>query len=384
MPTTIFKTTDAYVAIRRAWASHRTVIAYGGSSSSKSISVLQLLSLYAFKYPNRRITLSAESLPVIKKTIFADWRAIVMGDAYQEARFNKSEMVYSFPNGSIFQFVPADDEARWHGMRQHVAYFDELYHIKKAIWDQADIRTSEHMIASFNPVSEFWAREVMDMPTTAVLHSTYKDNKFLEPSIIEALEARAGRDKNFYDVYVLGKFGSLEGLIFKEGEHWEIIKELPEEYDRRVICGDFGYSNDPCAILELRLSDGVVYANEITYQTGLLNSDIAEILRPLECRAVFDSAEPKSIDEIRMQGLPVYPSQKGKDSINSGINLIKQHPLRVTNNSLGLIKELRNYSWAKDRRGEQLSKPIDDFNHSIDALRYGMFDFFNMREVFFI
>lgn len=373
-----------YMRLMKHWDNSRYIIAYGGSSSSKSISILQKLTLYALANKKKRITISAESLPVLKKTVLPDWKQHVMTDLYNPKALNKQDMVYTFPSGSIFQFVPADDAARWHGLRQDIVYFDELFYIKKDIYDNADIRTEFKVISSFNPVSKFWITDNFDDPNTYVDHSTYKDNPYLKQSIIDALEKRIKTDENFYNVYVLGKFGSLEGLIFDEGKNWNKTTDWPKEYKKRVIAGDFGYSVDPTAILDIRFSGGIIYVKELAYKTELLNSDIAGIIKPLETRTVFDSAEPKSIAEIRKHGVDIYPSQKGRDSINNGIDLIKQFNVKIHNSSLNLIKELRNYSWAIDRQGQQLGKPIERYNHAIDALRYGIFDLFNRKEIKFI
>lgn len=362
---------------------NRYFILYGGSSSSKSVSVLQYLTLYALKYTNKRITLSAESLPVIKKTLFIDWVQIVMQDTFNPHRFNKSEMTYTFPTGSVFQFVPADDESRWHGLRQDIVYFDELYNVPKAVYDQADIRTKEKVFSSFNPTSSFWIQDHFEDDRTVVLHSTYKDNQFVDEQIIAALEKRILTDPNFYAVYVLGQFGSLKGIIFKEGINWKVCGSFPDTYKKIVIGGDFGYSNDPSTAIEIAYYDAQLWAREIFYKTGMLNSDISKILLPLKQRCVFDSAEPKSIAELKKAGLDIWPSTKGPDSIRNGIDLLKQYKINVIKDSINMIKELRNYSWAQDKNGVLLNKPNDTFNHTIDASRYGVWDMFNRTNVFF-
>lgn len=378
-----FKLTNVFNRLVNAAVDNKYLILYGGSSSSKTISILQYATLYAIKHPASRITLSAESMPVIKKTIYADWRDIVMGDAYDKDAFNKTEMQYVFPNGSVFNFVPADDYTRFKAMRQDICYFDEVNHIPKAIYDQADIRTSKKLISSFNPAAYFWLGDNFEDASTAVIHSTYKDNPYLEQTIIDSLEKRILTDKNFYNVYVLGKWGSLEGLVFEEFVNWDVTDTYPNDYKKRIIAGDFGYTNDPTVILDIRYANDELWIDEIAYKTGLLNSDIAMILRSLDYRTVFDSAEPKSIADIKNGGIDIHGALKGKDSINNGIALLKDYKINVTKRSINTIKELRNYNWQVDKEGTMLNKPIDYFNHSIDAMRYGAFDIFNRRNVFF-
>lgn len=359
----------------------RYVICYGGSSSSKSISILQYLTLYAFKHHNKRVTISSESLPVIKKTVFEDWKQVVMGELFNDKYFNKSEMVYRFPTGTVFNFIPADDSSRWHGLRQDIVYFDELYHIKKSIYDQADIRTREKVFSSFNPVSDFWITDSFEDEATSVLHSTYKDNQFVEKQIIKALEKRIATDKNFHDVYVKGLFGSLEGVIFKEGEHWDTTDTMPENPSREILGLDFGFSVDPTAIVHVAYSDGQIWLTEMLYERELTNPDILPYLPTL---TIADSAEPKSIEELRRMGAEVLPAKKGADSINNGIQLMKQFKININKDSTNLIKEFRNYSWSTNRQGETLTKPVDDFNHCIDAIRYAVQHLFNKRKEFIL
>ena len=381
-----FSTTKVFKDLVEAAVDNRYLILYGGSSSSKTISVLQYLVLYALKYPNKRITLTSESIPVMKKTLIADLKDVVMQEAWKLGTFNKSDLTYIFPNGSVFNFVPADEESRFKGPRQDIFYSDEVNHIPERVYDQADIRTKDLVISSFNPTSRFWLADRFENDKTFVHHSTVLDNPFVSPNIIEALKSRAAKDPNFYKVYFLGEWGNLEGLVFEEGRDWDIVESMPRDFDKRVLAVDFGYSIDPTAIIDIRYFRGELWAREIEYKTGLVNSDIAYLINKTSkvTRVVADSAEPKSIEEIHRLGIDIHPSQKGRDSINHGINLLKEFKLNVTKDSVNLIKELRNYSWAKDKDGNMLNKPIDDFNHTIDALRYGVWDMLNKKIITFI
>ena len=332
------------------------------------------------KYEMKRVTISSESLPIIKKTIFPDWVTHVMGDYFEIGQFNKTEMYYTFPNGSVIQFIPSDDEARWHGLRQDIVYFDELYYIPRKVYDQADIRTNELVISSFNPIGPFWIQDVMEDARTWVDHSTYKDNQFLSGFIAEALEKRSKVDKNFYNVYVLGNFGSLEGLVFQEGEHWDIVdgSEFPADYKRQVLALDWGYSVDPTVIVEIGWQGGQVWLREKLHSRGLTNQDVGGYLRRNEL-VICDNAEPKSIAELRKMGIDARPSVKGRDSIANGIQLVKQFRVNIDKGSINMIKEFRNYKWKEDTQGEPTGVPIDAWNHTIDAVRYGMHELFAKR-----
>lgn len=375
--------TPVFYKTLEASRTKRIIINYGGSSSSKTITVLQLLTLKALKYPGRRITLVAESIPVIRKTILADWKDIIMKENWDDSAFNKSELVYTFPNGSRFMFVNGDDPSRFHGPRQDDLMIDEVFNVPKSVYDQAEVRTSGNIYLTFNPTAEFWVKDMFDWSNVAVIHSTYDDNPFVPDAIKETLERRLITDPNFYRVYRLGEWGSLEGLIFEEGVNWSSTSAFPTEYSKRVIAGDFGFSVDPTAIIDLRYSDGELWAHELVYQTNMLNSDISSCVKPLAHRTVFDSAEPKSIAELRKGGIDVHPAQKGPDSIANGIKLVKEFKLNITKDSINLIKEMRRYRYAETKQGEILPKPVDKFNHAVDALRYGCFDLFNRKNIFF-
>ncbi len=357
----------------------RIICLYGGSSSSKTISALQYLTMWGFGGQKPIvITVVGESVPVLKKSVVRDWQRIVMGGMYERERFNKLELTYTFPNGSIMQFIPADDEARFFAMRHDVVLIDEAYNVSKGIFDQIEIRTRQQILLTWNPVSPFWATHLEDQrEDVAVIHATYKDNPYLEPSIIEALESRAKTDPNFYRVFVLGKYGSLEGLIFKEFTHWVKCDEMPKEVKRRLYVVDFGFTNDPSAILELAYSDGEFWIDEIEYKPGLFNRDIFNTIKTRmngnpRMEVVADSSEPKSIAEIRQMGMNIIPAVKGPDSVKFGIKTMQGFKMNVTKRSLNTIKELRNYSWIKNRDGEYVGQPVDNWNHSMDAVRYGV------------
>ena len=365
------------------WNDSRYIIAYGGSSSSKSISILQLLTIYCLTNERKRVTIGAESLPVLKKTVFPDWKDVVMKDLFHQESFNRTEMVYYFPNKSKIQFIPADDDARWHGLRQDITYFDELFYIKQSIYDQADIRTKDKMISSFNPVAPFWIQDNFEDPKTYVDHSTYKDNPFVSQPIIDALEKRIKTDVNFYNVYVKGEFGSLEGLVFKQNQDWFLTEEFPEDSGKRIYGLDFGFAVDPSSLVEVVYENGELWIREHFYTKGLTNEDICNKMDK-DWEIVADSSEPKSIEEIKRKGFNIFGARKGPDSINNGIQLMKQFKINIDINSTNVIKEFRNYKWQEDKHGQTLPKPIDSNNHTIDAIRYAVDRHFSRKNVFFM
>jgi phage terminase large subunit len=171
---------------------------------------------------------------------------------------------------------------------------------------------------------------------------------------------------NWWKVYGEGQLGMLEGVVLN---NWQLIDKIPTEARLLGIGLDFGYTNDPTAIVEVYNWNGKRIVNELCHQTGMLNSDIARLL-PKKVIVYADSSEPKSIDEIRKHGIMIKGVTKGKDSINYGIDIMQQQDYLVTSNSTNLIKELRSYIWDTDKSGKRLNKPIDHHNHAIDAWRY--------------
>lgn len=376
-------------------ADKRIICLYGGSSSSKTISALQYLTAWCLASTTPLVvTVIGESVPVIKRSVYRDWQRLVMRGTYDARQYNKLEMTYTFGNGSILQFIPADDEDRFVSIRHDFVLIDEAYNVAKGVFDQVEIRTRRQVILTWNPVSPFWATHLTDnRDDVAILHATYHDNPYVEQSIIDSLETRALTDPNFYNVYVLGVYGSIEGLIFKENTHWFLCEDLPkpDERKRSIFVVDYGFTHDPSAIGELAYSDGQFWFDEIEYKPGMFNRDIHDVIKvralpedkepktheqlkaaKIRTECVADSAEPKSNAELRGMGLNVIAAVKGPDSIKYGITTMKGFRLNVTKRSTNTIKELRNYSWSKDKHGEFTETPTDNWNHSIDAIRYGV------------
>jgi phage terminase large subunit len=240
---------------------------------------------------------------------------------------------------------------------------------------QLSIRTRDVVWLDWNPTHEFWANtELEDGEDVETLVLTYKDNEALSPNIIKEIEKAQEKAKtsdywaNWWRVYGLGQQGSLEGVIFKD---WKIVDRIPPDAKYIGSGMDFGYSNDPTTLVDVYQFNGQWVFDEVIYEKGLLNNEIAKKAKAGQHRTIYaDSAEPKSIEEIRRHGVRILPATKGKDSITYGIDLIQQTQFKVTKGSTNLIKELRSYCWETDKNGAQINKPVDHNNHAIDAIRY--------------
>lgn len=238
-------------------------------------------------------------------------------------------------------------------------------------------RTKEEVWLDWNPVAPFWFHEELQNDSDVdFLVINYTHNEGCPQSAIDFILKAKEKSKtskfweNWYKVYGLGEVGSLEGVVFKD---WHIIDRIPENTKTVAYGLDFGYTNDPTTIIYLGKLDNKLVLQELCYQTGMVNNDIARKAKEVTDGITYitaDSAEPKSIEEIKRMGVRIKPALKGKDSINFGIDTLQQYELLVTSDSINLIKELRNYTWDKDKEGNTLNKPIDAYNHCIDALRY--------------
>lgn len=361
--------TNKVLALKR-----RIKIIQGGTSASKTYSILAVLIDKAIRTPNLEISVVAESIPHLRRGALKDFIKILKWtNRYYDDQFNKSLLTYNFKNGSSFEFFSADDSSKLRGARRDILYINECNNVSFESYNELSIRTKKEIYLDFNPANEFWVHtELKDELDSDFLILTYKDNEALDKSIVDQIEKNRLKAEtssywsNWWRVYGLGEIGMLEGVIFS---NWKQIDKIPEEAKLIGIGLDFGYTNDPTSAIEIYNYNGTRIVNELVYRTGMLNSDIAKIL-PKHVPIYADSSEPKSIDEIRRYGLQIKGVTKGKDSINYGIDIMQQQEYLVTSNSVNLIKELRSYTWDLDKHGTRLNKPIDNFNHAIDALRY--------------
>jgi phage terminase large subunit len=343
----------------------------GGTSASKTIS--SLLYLIHLAQSDKVATLTSivsESFPHLKRGVMRDFLNIMQDHGYfKEGRWNKTDSIYTFETGSKIEFFSADQPSKVRGPRRDRLFLNECNNIPYEAFDQLEVRTKEFVILDWNPTNEFWyyTEERLKKDDVEFIILTYLDNEALSPEIIRSIEQRKD-NKAWWKVYGEGQLGEVDGKIYKE---WKIIDEIPHEA-RLIKYGlDFGYTNDPTTIVAVYYYNGGHILDEITFEKGLTNKNIVDILKLQEKSIIIaDSAEPKSIDEIRGYGISIMGATKGPGSILQGIQYVQAQKISITKRSVNIIKEYRNYFWITDRDGKILNEPDHAYSHSMDAIRY--------------
>lgn len=357
----------------------RVKVIQGGSSAGKTFGILPILIDKAAKNPGLEISVISESIPHLKRGAMKDFLKIMrMTGRLFEDRWNISDRKYTFANGSFIEFYSPGLVL---GARRTTLYINEANNINYEDYHQLSIRTSGDIYLDYNPSDEFWVHtEVLTEPDSELLVLTYKDNEALPDNVIndfdkarrkaeqEQANGVKGYWTNWCKVYIDGEIGSLQGSVFQ----FQVCDELPK--DRKVIgIGlDWGFSSDPTAVIEVSRFNDSLYLNELLYENGLTNSDLIAKMKALNIRGeiIADSAEPKSIEDLRRGGFNILPAKKGPDSIRASIDRLQSQKIYVTKHSLNLIKEFRMYKWITDTSGKSTGEPIDAYNHGIDAVRY--------------
>ncbi len=289
---------------------------------------------------------------------------------FKDENWNRSDFIYTFETGSKIEFFSADQPSKTRGPRRDRLFLNECNNITFEAFDQLEVRTKDYVYLDWNPTTEFWFyTEVLKRDDVEHLIITYLDNEALDPAIVRSIEQRK-TNKAWWQVYGLGQLGEIETRIYTG---WQIIDSIPHEARLERYGLDFGYTNDPTAIVAIHYYNGGYILDEIAYQKGLSNKMISDILlNQPKALTVADSAEPKSIAEIKVYGLSVIPADKGPGSVLQGIQYVQQQQISVTKQSINLIKEYRNYVWITDRDGKILNTPLDLYNHTMDAGRYAL------------
>jgi phage terminase large subunit len=350
----------------------------GGTSAGKTYGILPLEIDYAIKNNGITTSVVSESVPHLKRGAIKDFKEIMINTGrWIQEHWHSTDSKYTFSNGSVIEFFSADDGSKLRGGRRDRLYMNEANNLTFNAYTELAVRTKGSVIMDWNPTHPFWFHEELkgDSDVDFIIIN-YMDNEACPQAAIDFIlkaKDKAETSKywsNWYNVYGLGEIGSLEGVIFN---NWKQISSIP--LDAKIFSRglDFGYTNDPTTLIDIYKYNDKLVIDERLYRTGMVNSDISNFDKNEPNKHIFviaDSAEPKSIEELKRGGMKVKGAAKGRDSIIHGIQLLQQYDLLITSGSTNLIKELRNYTWDTDREGKNLNKPIDGYNHCLDALRY--------------
>lgn len=367
----MFQETTAFRKISQL--NKRIRVIQGGTSASKTISILLYLIAYAQTDTTPTLTsVVSESIPHLRRGAMRDFKNILSAHHYwKDGNWSVQDSTYTFETGSKIEFFSTDNGDKLRGARRDRLFMNEANNNTFDAFEQLEVRTKEFIIVDYNPTIEFWAHIELVNKRSDVdfIILTYKDNEACPPEIVASIEQRRER-KGWWQVYGEGQLGEVEGKIYKD---WKIIDEIPHEARLERYGLDYGYTNDPSAIVAIyKYNDGYIL-DEITYQKGLSNKQIADVIlnQPLAL-VVADSAEPKSNDELVSYNVNLMPANKGQGSVLQGIQYVQRQRISVTKRSVNVIKEYRNYLWATDKNGKILNEPEHQFSHSMDAIRYGL------------
>lgn len=354
----------------------RTISAQGSSRSSKTYNIVLFLCLYLLEHANTRLSVVRKTLPAIRGSVLYDFKDILVRlGIWADANFNKSEMIYTFPNGSFVEFFSTDQEQKLRGRKRDILFVNEANELSFVEWQQLAMRTAQFKILDYNPSfsEDHWIMKLNEESGVYHFITTYRDNPFLEQTIIDEIESLQTKSPTLWQIYGLGKRAAVEGIVFPRIEQ---VAEFPDWCKSEFIGIDFGYTNDPTAIVKVGYAvnaddEECLFIDEICYRTRMTTGDICDALRPYRNMTIdAESADPRLIDEIHKSGARIYPVKKGTGSIEAGIARMQTFRIFVTARSLNVLKEFRNYTYAQDKDGRWLNIPIDAYNHAIDAVRY--------------
>lgn len=382
----VYQETQALLKVKPL--SKRLRIVQGGARAGKTVAVLMCLIDLATNNRDLVISVVSESMPHLKRGAMRDWLGIMQGRGYlRPERWNKTDFIYTFKTGSIIEFFGADAPAKVHGPARDVLFVNECNNVPFETYRQLALRTSKVVYLDFNPVSEFYVHtDLVPRDDADFIKLTYKDNEALAPEIVREIELLQSNE-NLWRIYGLGEIGINEGQIYT---NWETVPRVPKKARKVRYCLDYGFSNDPSALGAIYQWNSAFVIHELAYGTGLDNLQLANIIRKYEglppaigphryegtthVLAVADSAEPKSIAEMKTYGVNITGAAKGADSVDHGIQVLQRQKLYFTDYSVNFIKDARNYLWKVDKSGRPLNVPEHAFSHGPDAWRYGITD----------
>jgi len=367
---------EASVLFKQNYSSGaHVVVNQGGTSSGKTYAIVQVLFCLAGEAENQVITVVGQDIPNLKAGALRDALSIYNKSARLKnliKNYNKTDRIFEFHNGSVIEFKSyANPQDAKSGKRDYL-FINEANGIEWNIYTELALRTKTRIFIDYNPNYEFWVHNnLIGKPGVELIISDHRHNPFLEQNIRDKIENIKDADTELWKVYARGITGKINGLIFN---NWYICDDIP--VDAKLIAAglDFGFTNDETGCIEVYTQNGELWVDELLYETGLTNKDIANKLIEAglnkNTEIIADSAEPKSIEELKRLGWHIKGAKKGADSINNSIDILKRYKINITRRSVNMRKELGRYKWKVDRAGKTTNEPVDTWNHLIDPLRY--------------
>lgn len=343
----------------------------GGSRSSKTYNTTIWIVYYCLTRANKLVSIVRKTLPALKGSVLRDFLQVVDSfGVFNRQSFNKSELIYTFPNGSAVEFFSCDSEQKLRGRKRDVLFVNEANELSFLEWQQLRLRTTEFAIVDFNPSisDEHWLCELNRDSRTYHFITTYKDNPFLEKTLIDEIESLQRKNKSLWQIYGLGQQAMVEGLVFR---NVEIVQSMPDNLKHYWLGMDLGFANDPTAISLVGFDGENLYVDEVCYRTQMLTSDIIRELKAFpNIKVISESADPRLIQEVYRAGINIHPVKKYAGSIEAGVTKMQELNIKVTIRSTNIKKEFNNYVYQQDKEGKWLNTCIDAYNHAIDGIRY--------------
>jgi phage terminase large subunit len=352
----------------------KIIINQGGTRSGKTFNILlYIIFYYCLNNTDKTITICRKTYPALRATVLRDFINILREhNLYNEDNHNKSSSEYNL-FGNLIEFISLDQPVKVRGRKRHLLFINEANELFWEDWQQLLFRTSDKIILDYNPSEEYhWIYDkIIPREDANFLKTTYKDNPFLEQSLIDEIERLKYTDEQYWQIYGLGEKGISKATIFDYTE----CNQVPFEAEVVSFGMDFGFTNDPTALVKVSKLDNNLYIEELLYRTMMTTGDIHNFLKGKVNREPIyaDSSEPRIIEELRRMGWGIRASLKGRDSVNAGIDLLKRFKIHIHKDSTNAIQEFRNYKWLEDKTGKLTNKPEDKNNHIADAVRYATY-----------
>ena len=347
----------------------RFIINQGGSRSSKTYSLCQMMIVYCLTTPGKMVCIVRKTFPILRGTVMRDFIEVMRElDLYEEKNHHKTEQIYHFPNGSQIEFFAADNEQKLRGRKRDVLWVNESNELNFEEFTQLNMRTADKLIFDFNPSENFhWLYDLISRPEAILIHSTYKDNPFLPESQVKEIENLIMYDESYYKIYALGEKGTGKTTIYTHWKHYEHLPEIKETYYGL----DFGF-NHPTALIEVNIIDNTCYVKEIIYKEGLTSTDLIKMMDELQIskkkEIACDTARPEIIEDLRRKG---YNAKSAIKDVKDGIDSVKSSGLLIHKESINILKEISSYKW-KVNGDILLDEPVKVYDDAMDAMRYAI------------